>query len=183
MSGYSHTWHGAVPQFMYMAVSFVCNERRWQGGPERIPRARPRPRRRTGPSADRAPCSVWRGAGGVRSRERAGGELEPDTAVRVRWRVRNRIHPAHTNAPTRKNGTHEASLTLALGRVLGSSGSPGPRGFDPFASVSFTKTFYTSLRPQRQKLLKTCNQYVSLKNFQITHRGRRYREAFYDKLT
>ena len=52
--------------------------------------------------------------------------------------------------------------------------------FDPFASVRFIKTFYTSLRPRRQTLLKAYHQYVSRKNFQITHRGRRYREAFYD---
>ena len=51
---------------------------------------------------------------------------------------------------------------------------------DPFASVRFTKSFYTSLRPRRQKLLKTYHQYVSRKNLQITHRGRQYREAFYD---
>ena len=54
--------------------------------------------------------------------------------------------------------------------------------FEPFVSFGFTETFCTSLRPQRPKLTKSCYPPASRKNFQ-SHRGRRYREAFYDNLS
>ena len=40
--------------------------------------------------------------------------------------------------------------------------------FDPFVSVRFTKTIYTSLRPPRPKLPKTFYHYASHKNFHVT---------------